>query len=180
MLFIINEKDVLLHPEAVKLEPTLGSLPMSDLLFIILAYDYNSPYKQLPEGQRLLTSCRRAFDNDEVEKAERRLMKATALYQGLQYDIRRETIKNYQAKAAQLNLQLMGTESPGEIKKLHDAIEFLTKTSFRLQKELISEDLSEVGGLDDSASLLEKWMDNRRKYKNDKKVIDLARKQDLK
>ena len=63
---------------------------------------------------------------------------------------------------------------------MHDAIEFLTKTSFRLQKELISEDLSEVGGLDDSASLLEKWMDNRRKYKNDKKVIDLARKQELK
>jgi hypothetical protein len=175
MLFTINEKGVLLHPEAVKLEPVLKKLSAPDLLFLILVYDYDSPYKQLPELQKKLTSSRRCYDNDDFVGHIKRLGKAIDAYNGLQYDIRRETIKNYQAKIAGLNIQLMATDSTLDIKKFHEAIDFLTKTSLRLQKDLVLEEVSALDGIGEDASFLEKWADNKRRFKSDQKSIDLIR-----
>jgi len=175
MLFTVNDKGVVLHKEAVKLEPVLKKLSAPDLLFVILVYDYDSPYKQLPELQRQLTSSRRCYENDDFKGHVKRLEKAIEAYNGLQYDIRRETIKNYQAKIAGLNIQLMVTDSTTEIKRLHDAIDFLTKTSLRLQKDLVLEEISAIDGIGEDASFLEKWADNKRRFKSDKKSIDLVK-----
>ena len=175
MLFTVNEKGAVLHPEAVKLEPVLKKMVPADLLFVILVFDYDSPYKQLPELQRHLTASRRCYENDDFTGHIKRLEKPIEVYRSLQYDIRRETIKNYQAKIAGLNLQLMGTDAPTEIKRYHEAIDFLTKTSLRLQKDLVEEELSEQSSGDARMSFLEHWADNRRRFKNDAKSIDLIK-----
>lgn len=169
-----NKSNTALHPDAVKLEPLLGKLPSEDLLFIILCYDYFSPYQQLPENQRFMTACRRCYDTDDFSTNVNRLKPEIEMYRSLQYDIRRETIKNYELKIASLNLSLLATDSTTEIKKNHEAIDFLTKSVGRIQRDLYTDELvesSEGTGM----NFLERWQENKRKYKNDSKAIDLNR-----
>jgi len=53
-LFLIDErKKTVLHPFAIKLCPELAVLTEKEILFLIFAFDYDSPFKQFPERQRL-------------------------------------------------------------------------------------------------------------------------------
>jgi len=48
------KNNILLHPDVVKLSPELGLLSKDEFLFVILAYDYNSIFRQFPERQGFL------------------------------------------------------------------------------------------------------------------------------
>lgn len=171
LLFRIDNKGIFLHPDAIKLEPSLGKLPSEDLLYIVLRYDYFSPYGQMNESQRALSSSRRCFDNDDFVKHDRRLKKEIECYNGLQYDIRRETNRNYQAKIAGLNLALMATDSPTEIKKYHEAIEYLTKAVRKREHDLYTDEMTDAASYDPKMSFLERYMDNKRRFKEDSRLM---------
>ncbi len=173
LLFSIDERrGIILHPDAVKLEPTLKKVKAADMLYIILAHDYFSPYRQLIDIQRRLTASRVALNSDDWPDAEKRLDKAIETYRSLQYDIRRETVRNYTAKIATLNLTLQAEDDPTKIKRIHDSIEFLTRAVNRIEKDLT---LDELAAGDEKMSFLERFQENQRRFNNDKKQIDLHR-----
>jgi hypothetical protein len=173
-----DQKGVFLHPDAISLEPLLGKLPAEDLLFIILITDYYSPYRQLTHKQRRLTASTRCFKNNEYDKHEKRLKKEIELYDSLQYDIRRETQKNYRAKISLLNINMMAANSPLEIKNIQTAIELLSKEIDKIEHDIYTDELAtnSIEGRD-KMSLLEIWQANRRRSKTDK--TRLAEIQDL-
>ncbi len=173
LLFSVDERrGIILHPDATKLEPTLKKVKAADLLYIILAHDYFSPYRQLIDIQRKLTASRVALASDDWADAEKRLEKPIELYRSLQYDIRRETVRNYTAKIASLNLTLQAEDEPVKIKRIHESIEFLTRAVNRIEKELTLDELAEG---DERTSFLERFQENQRRFNNDKKQIDLHR-----
>ena len=76
-LFHLDQKNnAVLHPEAVKLCPELRLLNEKEVLFIILAFDYNSIYKQYPERQRLSKAIWHVFGDNNPKKLEH-LIKGT-------------------------------------------------------------------------------------------------------
>jgi hypothetical protein len=103
-LFHLDQKNnTILHPEAVRLCPELGLLNEKEVLFIILAFDYNSIYKQYPERQRLSKAIWHVFgDNNpkflEEDKREKRIQAAINAYKSLQYNRNEELISIYQQK----------------------------------------------------------------------------------
>lgn len=176
LLFRIIEKTgVVLHPDAVKLEPQLAKLPTEDLLFIVLVYDYFSPYNQMPDNQKLLSASRRCYKDEKFAEHNKRLAKQIDAYRSLQYDIRRETKKNYEAKIASLNLSLFTTENPTDIKKFNEAIEYLNKAIRQIEHDLVINELDENTQYNSKSSFLEAWKENQRKYRNDKNQIDIIR-----
>ena len=83
-----------------------------------------------------------------------------------------ETVRNYTAKIATLNLTLQAEDDPTKIKRIHDSIEFLTRAVNRIEKDLT---LDELAAGDEKMSFLERFQENQRRFNNDKKQIDLHR-----
>ena len=55
LLFIIDEKEsIIIHPEAVKLFPEFRKLKEYEVMYMIYAYDYFSPYRRFNERDRKL------------------------------------------------------------------------------------------------------------------------------
>lgn len=58
------KNNIVLHPDCVKLSPELGLLNDKEILFIILAFDYNSIYRQFPERQRVSKAIWHVFGDN--------------------------------------------------------------------------------------------------------------------
>ena len=92
-----------LHPDVVKLSPELALLSSEEVLFIILAYDYNSIYRQFPEKQRVSKAIWHVY-NDSVpnllneEKRPQRIKSAIEAYKSLQYNRNIELVEMYNKK----------------------------------------------------------------------------------
>ena len=61
------KNNIVLHPDCVKLSPELGLLSDKEILFIILAFDYNSIYRQFPERQRVSKAIWHVFGDNKPE-----------------------------------------------------------------------------------------------------------------
>ena len=168
-LFYADTKNrAILHPEVVKLIPSLGVLTEQELLYVILYADYNSPYKQHPDHDRKRKAMWHAFDENEVELIESpRIKMAVEDYISLQYNPKIEVIKNYQQKIDKLLLQLQEDDAPSSIKKIDDAIDSLRKRIDIMQNEVDSQTQNEgviKGKM--TLSFLEKAMANVKYYKS--------------
>jgi hypothetical protein len=161
-----KENQAVLHPEVVKLCPSLSALNQQELVYIILAYDYNSPYKQFPEHERNRKAMIHAFDDfeDELVKSPR-LVIAAQDYVSLQYNPLIETARVYQQKIDKFQQQLLVDESPAQSKKIGDAIDDMTKRIATLQKdyEVQQQKQGEIKGKM-QLSHIEKLMSNRKQF----------------
>src|SRR5215204_3570398 len=124
LLFYVDiNKCCVLHKEVVKLCPSLSTLSESEILFIVLYMDYNSPYKQLPDHQRKRQAMSHAFDDNEDELIGSDRMKvAMSDYNSLQYNPKIEAARGFQQKIDSLLLTLQEDNSATNIKKIVDAI----------------------------------------------------------
>jgi len=180
MLFLIDKKNnTILHPDAIKLCPRLSIIEKQELLFIILAYDYRSPYHQFPEEERIRKSIRQIFGNDNSEVINnKKVQEAIEEYRSLQYDHRRETIIQYQKKISELNDQLSEENDVRKIKSIDDAIERLSDRCEKIQLQVDTSDEAELRGGGEK-SFLEKWQENRKvfietkNHKKERKGIEL-------
>lgn len=172
-LFRLDKQNcVLLDEDAYRLIPELRDLSVSALLFICLYVDYDSPFHQFPEEERLRRARRQVYGNDGegVEKMDH-IIKGIASYRSLQYDGRRETIIKYQSKIEYLGNQLLHTKEVREIKDLDTAIERLMDRCEKIQKVIDSEELGSSVQLKGGGKLsfLEKWQKNMVAYKQSEK-----------
>lgn len=168
-LFYADIKNrVVLHPEVVKIIPSLGTLTEQELLYVILYADYNSPYKQFPDHERKRKAMWHAFDENESELIESpKMLMAVQDYISLQYNPKIEVIRNYQQKIDKLLLQLQEDDAPSSIKKIDDAIDSLRKRIDIMQNEVDSQTQNEgviKGKM--TLSFLEKAMANVKYYKS--------------
>jgi hypothetical protein len=123
-----NEGSAILHPEIVKLCPSLAALSEKEVLFIVLYTDYNSIYKQYPDNDRKRRAMFHAFGDNEVELVNsQRIQDAIADYNSLQYSSKLETAKIYQQKIDKYQQQLLVDDNPLSGKKIGDAIDDLTR-----------------------------------------------------
>jgi hypothetical protein len=161
-IFRVDEQSkIVLDRDAVKLCPGLKKINQDDLLFIVLAYDYDSPLKRLDENERILRAKRRAYSDDDV-KFSKAVLTAIEEYRSLQYDEKRETVITYQSKIRKLRTELLNEQNQSiiksmvsTIKSLQDSVDELTEQINRDTETLM---LSAGGKL----STIEKWQQNQK------------------
>lgn len=137
MLFYIDEKNcTVLHPEVVKLCESFRALNEKEICYVILAYDYNSKYRQFPEHQRKVKAMWEAFGENEHELIEsHRILTAAADYVSLQYSPKIEVARSYQKKIDKYLSEIEYDESPTSVKKKMDVIRDLRLNIQELEKE---------------------------------------------
>lgn len=180
MLFLFDKKNnICVHPEALKLTDKLKKVDKQQAAFIILAYDYYSPYNQFEEPVRLQKVCRRIFLSDDKANYETpEVLEAIGEYKGLQFDIERETIRTYRSKVVAMQ-QLMEREtSDKRIKDLINTIRLLQQEISALEGELVhrEEERAIVGG--GALSFLEQWKENQKVYRKEQERIKAQKAQD--
>lgn len=170
-LFLINEKKkTVLHPYAIKLCPELEVLTEQEVLFIIFAFDYDSPFKQFPERQRLSKAIIHVYGDNvptllDEEKRPKKIKLAIEAYKSLQYDSNQELIATYQKKIDLAQSQILAEDTPTRLKNLRDIISGFRNDIRELQTEVVNKSivLAELKG-DRELSLLEDFQSNKNRY----------------
>lgn len=174
-LFYIDQKNnVLLHPDVVKLEPQLALLTDKEVLFIILAYDYNSIYRQFPEKQRISKAIWHVWQDNKKEllpenigMRPKRISAAIEAYISLQYNRNIELVEMYNKKIDDL-LRILDTDvSTNGIKNAMDSIDKFRKAIQAIEREVVEEKLidGELKGKTE-LSFLEKMKSNQKMFKS--------------
>jgi hypothetical protein len=147
--------------------PELALLSDDEVLYVILAYDYNSIYRQFPEEDRMRRARRQIFGEEDVKLSNAKMKKGISAYMSLQYDVRQEQIKVYEEKIGDLNLNLQNNSSTADIKKNLSSQTELRKAIKELQKELL-EDLSQESSIQGGGkkTFIERMMENKEAYKS--------------
>lgn len=178
-LFKINtQKKILMDKAALKLCPEFKNLKQEQLMYIILAYDYRSKYHQFPELERKRKAAYEVYNDPDYDAEGGKLMKnAIQNYIGLQYDPRRETVKNYTTKVSKINQDLLDEENPKVIANQMAAIDRLLSTMKSIQEEIDSDDdkvmmqgdgqLSYIETLHEMENNLNNYLDTRVKVKKE-------------
>lgn len=169
LLFNISKKgNAFLNKDAIKLCPELQYLTEEEVLFICLAYDYSSPYRQLPEGDRIRRSIYHVYGNTESNPLDREVVKiGVDRYRSLQYDPKRELIRTYKKKLSTLDRALEQAEQASVMKNIISTQKEIIKSIDALEDEISKNEQEEAnieGGLKNS--YLEKMMRNREAYKD--------------
>jgi len=172
-LFYIDEsatdkKLAILHPEVIKLCPSLSVLSSEELLYVVLYTDYHSPYKQFPDHERKRKSMQHAFDDNEYDLIEsERIQIAIRDYTSLQYSPKIEAARQFQRKIDSLLLTLQEDTSATNIKKTVDTIDLLRKNIQVYEREY-DEEVQKKGVLKGkmTLSLIEEMMTNQKHFKS--------------
>lgn len=165
---VSDKKKAILHPEVVKLCPSLSVLSDEELLYVVLFTDYHSPYKQFPEHERKRRAMQHAFEDNEYDLIESERIKIAILdYTSLQYSPKIEAARQFQKKIDSLLLVLQEDSSATNIKKTIDAIELLRKNIQVYEREY-DEEVQKKGVLKGkmTLSLLEDMMSNQKHFKS--------------
>ena len=166
MLFKLSKDNTaILHKDCYKLCPSLNGLSEKQMLYVILAYDYKSPYTQLPLEERRRTARAQVYRTLDTDPEKKRIVRdAVEEYISLQYDPRKETLDTYTTKIKMLERDLMATSDTTEITKITRSIAHLMKSHNDVQKEIerseVMEELEGGGKL----SLLEQMQNSRKIY----------------
>ena len=170
-LFYCDVKNnIILHPDCVKLAPEFSLLSKEETMLIILAYDYNSIYRQFPERQRLSKAIWHVFSDNrpdilDEEKRPKRIKIAIERYKALQYNRNIELVEMYNKKIDELLLLLEADNSATGIKNNMESIDKFRKAIRSIEAEVLEEKLVD-GELKGSTrlSFLEKMQQSDKMY----------------
>lgn len=167
-LIYINERtNQVLHPDAAKLFPGFNVLTQEEILFIVLAYDYCSPFAMFPEEDRLRRASMHVWSDNKLSLLNQQKIKnAIEAYKGLQYNPKIELAKAYQKKIDELTATLETTTGGVAIKSVLESIKILRTSIRELEQEILAayEDEGKmVGG--GERSFLENLQKNQDLYK---------------
>lgn len=170
-LFLIDEKKkTILHPFAVKLCPELKSLTQEEILFIVLAFDYHSPYRQYPERTRLVKAIFHVWNDNkpnilEEDKRPKALQIAISAYKSLQYNRNEELVNTYLRKIELMQQEIITEDAPTRLKNLRDNISGFRKDIRELESEILESNIKERDLMaDKELSLLETLQINKKNY----------------
>lgn len=164
------KNNIILHPDVLKLSPELGLLTDKEALFVILAFDYNSIFRQFPERQRISKAIWAVFQDNvpnllDEDKRPQKIKKAIEAYKSLQYNRNIELVEMYNKKIDALLRILEEENSASGIKNSMESIDRFRKAIRAIEEEIVEEKLID-GELKGSAKLswLEKLQSNQKMY----------------
>ncbi len=140
-VFYIDAKNKkVIHPDAMKLCPELSVLNEQESLYLILAYDYFSPFNQFPELERSRKSQFTVWGELRSDiVAKEKIKKASECYMSLQFNSKLELIRTYEKKIKTFQDKIDSEDAPSMLKSIMDAISHLKKSIAELQKEATDE-----------------------------------------
>lgn len=167
-LIKINEKtNQVLHPEAVKLFPGFNVLSEEEILFIVYAYDYCSPFSAFPEEDRVRRASLQVWADNRLELLTKpKIKNAIEAYKSLQYNPKIELTKAYQDKINEIQIRLLVETSDQKIKAMLESIKNLRASIRELEQEVLAvyeEEGKLIGG--GERSFLENMLKNKELYK---------------
>jgi hypothetical protein len=169
LLFYIDERNcAVLHPDAVKLCPELGVLSDKEVAFIVLAYDYNSPFKQFPERERERQAMWKVWNDNQPDLLNKHSIQiARDKYKTLQWSPKIELVKTFYKKIESLSADLEAETTASGIKKITDSIDNLTSMIQKYELE-ISVGVQNKGVIKGGASLslLEEFQKQMKRYEH--------------
>jgi len=167
-LFHIDKQSrKVLNPDAVKLVPELGVLDEQEVVCLILAYDYHSPYNQFPEEDRQRKALLHVYGGNAPEKffEKSKIYTAVEAYKSLQYNPKIELIRKYHNKISTLNDALDDAMDEKAIKDITMSTRELRKYLNELEEEVLGDKLDEGVVMGNTElSWLEKMQQNRDYY----------------
>lgn len=173
MLFKINKDErIVVNPDALMLCPELKKLQRKKeekkILYIIYAFDYESPYHRFPEAERIKKSIGSIFGGkppDDLDSDEMKL--CIQEYKSLQFDVRYETMKAYEEKIMKLNIELLSEAAPKRVSDIDTAIVTLENRIKKIQRDIYTDEeanrVIQGGG---KMSFVEKWQENQKKFRD--------------
>ena len=146
LIYCDLKNNIVLHPDVLKLSPELGLLTDKEVLFIVLAYDYNSIYRQFPERQRVSKAIWHVWQDNmpnilDEEKRPQKLKKGIEAYKSLQYNRNIELVEMYNRKVDELLRILEEDSSTTGIKNAMDSIDRFRKAIRAIEEEVVEEKL---------------------------------------
>lgn len=166
LFYVDVARGAVLHPEVIKLCESFRALNDKEILYIVLAYDYNSIYRQFPEHERHRKAMWTAFNENESELIKsHRILTAADDYVSLQYNPKIEVARSYQKKIDKYLSEIDGDDSPSSVKKKMDVIKELRANIKELESEVEASTIKKaaVKGKQE-LSYLEELMSNRKNY----------------
>lgn len=176
-IFLFDKKErCVVNPDALKLTTYLKKISKDEFYYIVLAYDYESPYHQLPEDDRKLKARRQVFKSgggDDIETGNKNLIEAVQEYKSLQYDPQREILNNYIKRIKALNNDFLQETNMDKLVKLDKTIALIQKRAEDIQQK-INKSLAniEVKGKR-KLNYIELWQVNQVEFKRDKQDNDI-------
>lgn len=170
LLFSINSKgNIILSPDAVKIFPIFNQLDNNQMLFIVLAYDYSSPYRLFTRSEQVRRAMVHVYTKEYPKMLEVPLMKkAIEGYMALQYDSKQEQRKTYLAKIEKINDAIRDAESPVVIGNYLKINKELRSELESMDKEILMHEEEEAIKIygKGSLSFLEKLLRNKEQYQS--------------
>lgn len=167
MVFYVDAlKKVCLQPDAIKLCPELSVLTEKEVVWIVLAYDNYSPYRQYPERDREQKAMWAVFEENMPELLTKHSIRlAVTAYKSLQYNPKIALKEIFEKKINSLTQQLEIEESPLAFTKLMTMIDLARKSISELENE-IAESVLKKGVIkgDQEMCLLEEFQQNIKGY----------------
>ena len=148
LLFIIDEKEsIIIHPEAVKLFPEFRKLKEYEVMYMIYAYDYFSPYRRFNERDRKLKAGRRALPKTidiDILESKKYMADAIKIYKSLQYNPIQDRLRNYKLKYDLLQQEFISETSPANIKKLSETIDHIESKIQELEYGIAIDEIKQL------------------------------------
>jgi hypothetical protein len=111
MLFYTSKDGkALLQEDVYKLCPEFRVLKDEEVQYIVLVYDYCSPFNQLEEVDRKKQALK--LSGLDKPESDPKIKAAIKMYIAMQYDTKRERIKTYREKIKTLDVQLRDPDLP--------------------------------------------------------------------
>ena len=170
MLFSLNSKGTaVLYPDCYKICPEFRFLDAQEMLCLILAYDFQSQFRQWPEDERQRRARILVFKGErEGIFKEPKIIKAVVMYRSLQYDPRREQMIVYNKRLANITKAIEDLEDDAhkETKDLLTTSDLLRKAISNLEMELNKEEELGESETDDGLKLsfLERLTSNKERF----------------
>lgn len=147
-LFYIDEKNLtILNPDCVKLVPEIAPLMQSEekLKYVILVYDYDSPFKQWPIDDRKRKAINRVWGDAPPKNLEtdKVLNVAIEAYKSLQYDTKRELIATYERKIQQIESKIEDEDNEKKLTEYASTIDKFRKYVKALEHEVFDDKMQE-------------------------------------
>jgi uncharacterized protein YutE (UPF0331/DUF86 family) len=136
-LFYIDDKNnCVIHPDCVKLCPSLSVLDEKEVLLIVLIYDYHSIFRQWAEQERVRKAMVHVYGEIVHGLLEEPKMKAAIEdYKSLQYDPREEQVARLRNKVSKMYDKLDLDDAPSASKATLQTIEILNEQIKNLENE---------------------------------------------
>lgn len=170
LIYCDLKNNIVLHPDVLKLSPELGLLDNKEVLFLVLAYDYNSIFRQFPERQRVSKAIWHVYQDNvpellNEEKRSQRIKSAIEAYKSLQYNRNIELVELYNRKIDEQMQILSEDKSSTGTKNASENIDRFRKLIRAIETEIVEEKLidGELKG-NVKMSWIEKMQSNQKMY----------------